>query len=264
MLAGSGRLPSSTKRWAMLYEAVSTSIANVDTRSSSVSVTGLTPGSSKVVPSYGDGAGQRGAERRLVMTGVRGLDVAAARRGRAAAGGRHEGDRRQGQEPLAHRATSLRGVPGRTPGRHGRGRHGGPAGPGATPRGASSGRPVDAGSRRDGSWPRRADRRNMWSGRASLVRPPVTWGHEMRTNRLSIVVSAALIGSWQPQRRRRHWRPRGRRSRRTSTATAAPTSRSASLAKAPQVRRGRQRALRLRHRTDRRRRPARGRWTRPG
>ncbi len=62
MLAGSGRLPSSTKRWAMLYEAVSTSIANVDTRSSSVSVTGFDPGSSKVVPSYGDGAGQRGAE----------------------------------------------------------------------------------------------------------------------------------------------------------------------------------------------------------
>ena len=49
---------------------------------------------------------------------------------RAAAGGRHEGDGGQGQDRLAHGATSLREPVG-TPGRHGRGRRSGPAGPGS-------------------------------------------------------------------------------------------------------------------------------------
>src|SRR5690349_22307434 len=60
MLDGSGRLPSATKRWAIVYEAVSTSMANVEIRSSSGSVTGLVPGSWNVTPSYGVEAGARG------------------------------------------------------------------------------------------------------------------------------------------------------------------------------------------------------------
>ena len=50
---GVGRLPSSTNRRAMAYEAVSTSSPKVDCGRASVGTNGLTPGSSNVTPSYG-------------------------------------------------------------------------------------------------------------------------------------------------------------------------------------------------------------------
>src|SRR5262245_16241898 len=155
MLDGSGRLPSATKRCAIVYDAVSTSIANVEVRSSSGSVTGFVPGSWNVTPSYGVEAGARGGSVGLWWasggwTGpgpielVAELEHAEATRTTAA---RDRSRLRMAQPPC--------GEPGEAPGRHGRGRRCGPAGPGSTPPGAPSGRPVDAGGGRMVSMRRR-------------------------------------------------------------------------------------------------------------